>query len=376
MQGVKTLTKAHFHVRELVVSVRLHQPRIFSVRGTGAHFTMLQRRSLSKPRFPAAPTGIVLERSVTSVATSSQEGPRQIAYELVQGTLVKFSHDSAQKTPPTAVLVHGIMGSRRNMLSFAQMITKAFPSWQVLLVDLRCHGESALTVDSTNDHSVNAAAGDIIALLRRLKLFPHSLIGHSFGGKVVMSMVQQFGAVLPRPVQVWVLDALPGDVRSGGLQGQDKPADIIKYLQALPMPVHSRSELVDYLSKRGVSLDVARWLTTNLRPATQYSNSDGPTPLTWSFDLEGIAALFRSYESSSLWPLLESPPQGLKLDFVKAEGSSFRWSSADEDRISSLGFQVHLLRNSGHWVHADNPTGLFEIMAPSFSTALKSGPRR
>ena len=28
------------------------------------------------------------------------------------------------------------------------------------------------------------------------------LMGHSFGGKVVMSMVQQSGRVMPRPVQV------------------------------------------------------------------------------------------------------------------------------------------------------------------------------
>lgn len=34
-------------------------------------------------------------------------------------------------------------------------------------------------------------------------------------GKVVMSMVKQFGPRLPRPLQVWALDALPGEVRAG-----------------------------------------------------------------------------------------------------------------------------------------------------------------
>ena len=32
----------------------------------------------------------------------------------------------------------------------------------------------------------------------------------------------------------------------------------------------------------------------------------------------------------------------------------------------SLGHEVHLLPNSGHWVHTDNPDGLFDILAPSF----------
>ena len=45
--------------------------------------------------------------------------------------------------PPTAVLIHGILGSRRNLLSFAKRLSRAFPSWQFLLVDLRCHGQTA-----------------------------------------------------------------------------------------------------------------------------------------------------------------------------------------------------------------------------------------
>jgi len=52
---------------------------------------------------------------------------------------------------------------------------------------------------------VDSAAGDVLQLLGRLKLFPELLIGHSFGGKVVMSMADQFGrrgSRLPRPVKV------------------------------------------------------------------------------------------------------------------------------------------------------------------------------
>jgi hypothetical protein len=36
---------------------------------------------------------------------------------------------------------------------------------------------------------------------------------------------------VPRPVQVWVLDALPGEVRSGDMGGADRPADLISTLQ-------------------------------------------------------------------------------------------------------------------------------------------------
>ena len=89
---------------------------------------------------------------------------------------------------------------------------QAFPSWQILLVDLRCHGESARHPRRpSGPHGVDTAAGDVLRLLGRLKLFPEQLIGHSFGGKVVMSMAEQFGrrgSRLPRPVKVRLVDSL------------------------------------------------------------------------------------------------------------------------------------------------------------------------
>jgi hypothetical protein len=91
--------------------------------------------------------------------------------------------------------------------------------------------------------------------------------------------------------------------------------------------------------------------------------------LTWTFDLSGIQEMYRSYEESSLWPFLLSPVQGIRLNFVKAEHSSFRWGGSDEERIRGAGHGVHLLRNAGHWVHTDNPDGLFEILSQSFGTS-------
>jgi pimeloyl-ACP methyl ester carboxylesterase len=167
-----------------------------------------------------------------------------LKYEIVKGALVEWSVESPSGPhPPTAVLVHGILGSRRNLLSFAKRLAAAFPSWQFLLVDLRCHGQTAGTRDSegpprgdaTND--VTSAAKDVLGVLNHLKMYPHALIGHSFGGKVAMSMVHQFGKQLPRPVQVWVLDTVPGDV---WCEAGDHPRDTIAHARTIPMPIASR----------------------------------------------------------------------------------------------------------------------------------------
>ena len=58
--------------------------------------------------------------------------------------------------------------------------------------------------------------------------------------------------------------------------------------------------------------------------------------------------------------------QGLKIDFVRAERSSFRWEGEDEALIKHHGHRVHLLRDSGHWVHTDNLEGLVQILKPTF----------
>lgn len=299
-----------------------------------------------------------------------QGGPLpQLAYELIKGALVRYSDRASlgARPPPTAVLVHGILGCRRNMQSFARRLVEGFPSWQVVLVDLRCHGESA-SLGFVGAHSVDAAASDVLRLLSSLKLFPEILIGHSFGGKVVMSMAHQFGAAapnkrLPRPVRVWVLDALPGEVRSGEMGRKDRPADLITTLRRMPLPIASRSALTNHLEAAGFSGPVAAWTALNLTPVDPNDRSRG---MKWSFDLDGIAAMYGSYETTDLWPLLTAPAEGVQLSFVKAERSTFRWGGGDEERIVGLGHPVHLLRNSGHWVHTDNPDGLFDILAPTF----------
>lgn len=47
------------------------------------------------------------------------------AYELVQGALVRWSEQQAgQRPPPTAVMVHGILGSRKNMQAYARRLVE------------------------------------------------------------------------------------------------------------------------------------------------------------------------------------------------------------------------------------------------------------
>ena len=55
----------------------------------------------------------------------------------------------------------------------------------------------------------------------------------------------------------------------------------------------------------------------------------------------------------------------LRLAFVEAARSSWHWHNFRE-RIEASSQHHHILEDSGHWVHRDNPDRLIELMSPSF----------
>lgn len=247
--------------------------------------------------------------------------------------------------------------------------------WQFLLVDLRCHGDSA-SIKKHGPHTVASAALDVLELVRQLRITPRVLVGHSFGGKVVLSMVDQAAKPLARPVKVWVLDATPGKVRPGG-DGEDHPGELIAFLQRLPAKVSSKPEVVSAIVQEGFSRDVAQWVVTNLRPIG--SSNSRPLGFSWALDLHGIADMYKSYETTNIWGIVENVPRGVHINFLKAERSLHRWALEDLQRIHAAeelasnegaGVQMHVLEDAGHWVHADNPDGLFKILSKSFKCTV------
>ncbi|KAK4758462.1 hypothetical protein SAY87_019763 [Trapa incisa] len=330
----------------------------------------------SKKVFKKVSIGMTLldERPAQIPSREIGKPPGVLAYELVQGSLVRWSSTMDKSAPetPTAVLLHGILGCRKNWGSFARRLAKEFPAWQFLLVDLRCHGDSA-SMKKQGPHTVSSTALDVLKLVAQLRLTPRVLVGHSFGGKVALSMVDQAAKPLARPVRVWVLDSNPGKVRPGGHR-DDHPAELISLLQALPKEVASKHEIVSALIQEGFSNDVAQWVVTNLRPT-------GPpgtrTSFSWVFNLDGISEMYQSYEATNLWGIVEDVPGGVHVNFLKAERSLHRWALEDIQRIRAAellapdeggAVEMHVLEDAGHWVHADNPDGLFRILSSSFRT--------
>ena len=74
-----------------------------------------------------------------------------------------------------------------------------------------------------------------------------------------------------------------------------------------------------------------------------------------------------------------APSKGLEIAIVRAEKSD-QWDADVINRLERLASQegdgsagkisVHVLRNSGHWVHVDNLKGLLEIVTPKLKSLM------
>lgn len=248
--------------------------------------------------------------------------------------------------PNTALVAHGILGSGRNWRSIARRLADALPHWRFLLVDLRCHGKSP-SLDPP--HTLKACAGDLDTLAT-IHGGVDLAIGHSFGGKVVCSWLRQ-GALLD---QVWVLDSTPGT----------RPVDpvavealsVIDAVRGLPLPQPSRAHARTSLLERGLSPSLVSWLLTSL-----IKGEDG---WRWVWDLDGVSSMITDYLSQDFIPWM-GIDVGAELHWVRAEQSD-RWSAEELTALAGLdpgrGTHGHVLSNSGHWLHVDNPDGLLELL--------------
>jgi esterase len=248
-----------------------------------------------------------------------------------------------------AIVLPGIYGRGRNWTTVSRQAAARRPEWGLALADLRLHGDAP---PFPPPHTLAAVAGDVAALARAMAGRGQpvaAVIGHSFGGKVALSLAPALMGVR----QIWVVDSTPETRPPSG-----SAWEMLAIVRALPERFASRADAVDALEHQGLSAGVATWMATNLR-----REGDG---FVWTLDFDAMEALLQDFFATDLWPIVESPPPGVALHFVKGNQSSTLSESAC-DRIGALqaqGAAVHLHRvQSGHWVHTENPAAMVDLLA-------------
>ncbi len=278
---------------------------------------------------------------------------RQCTFAAVSEPLLSHQLLTATEATPVRWLyvLHGIFGAGRNWASIMRRLVRERPDWGAVLVDLREHGRSS---GFSPPHTVAAAATDVAKLAAAIGRPPTGVLGHSFGGKVALRFGREHGRAAGT-AQLWIIDSLPAPVS----RPQGSAWEMLEVLRAHPGPFPSRADAVAALEGEGVANGVAQWISTNLDPG-----DDGL--LRWRLDLDSMEALLRDFFADDLWDVVEAPPSGMRIHFLKAESSGVL-PEAIADRIVRIGernHQVELHRvQGGHWLNADNPQAIESLLA-------------
>ena len=251
-------------------------------------------------------------------------------------------------TPSASMLLlHGIYGAGRNWRSVARRLVSARPGWGVTLVDLRAHGRSPRLAP----HTIEACAADLAGGEAQLDRPVGAVLGHSFGGKVALVYARRAS---PEPRQFWIIDSAPGTGRPAGGAWR-----MLGVLRRHPGPFGSRAEAAAVVEGEGYSRLVAAWMASNIE-------RDEVEGWVWRLDPDEMEGYLRDYFRTDAWDVVEEPPEGTTIHFVKGSMSGVLDAGA-VDRIRAAGRrngQVFLHEvEGGHWLNTENPKALHELLA-------------
>ena len=261
--------------------------------------------------------------------------------------LLTLAHTRTGAGPRPLVLLHGLLGSARNLSTLARQLSARNPDLTVVAFDLPGHGSSPpLPPDADSD----LLARDVLTSAGTLGLAPPlRLVGHSLGGRVALALARREPTAV---AAVTLLDIAPGPFAGGGEVGR-----VLEILMAAPATAVSRAAGREWLVGAGLSPALADWLLLNLEPA------DGG--FRWKVDRPALAALHARITAEDLWPAVEGP-RAYAVRCVRA-GASGYVSDADVRRLQAAGCAVATVEGVGHFLHAERPEAVADAVLTSLA---------
>ena len=244
-----------------------------------------------------------------------------------------FYREFGQGNP--VIILHGMFGFSDNWQTIAKGLAD---SYLVITPDLRNHGRSP----HVPTHTYPDMTEDLRVFMEERWMFSAAVIGHSMGGKVAMQLALSYPDMVEKLVVV--------DISPAG--AEDNHSSIFDALLSLDLSkMISRKEIEAYLSERISDVGTLQFLLKNITRV-----SDGR--FAWKINLPVV---WKHY--SDILAPVTGPPFDKPVLFVRGSRSGYIKDS-DFPLIKSLFPQagVITIEGAGHWVHADKPAELLEVL--------------
>jgi pimeloyl-ACP methyl ester carboxylesterase len=241
----------------------------------------------------------------------------------------------AGRGDPPLVLLHGLFGSARN---FGTVQREFAGRRRTIALDLRNHGAS----QHDGDMRYATMAADVLHTLERLDALPAILLGHSMGGKVAMR------AALEQPEAVARL--IVADIAPAPYPPHLRPT--AEAMASLPLvPGMTRAQADASLAQAVPEAAMRAFLLQNLQLGTRPG---------WRIGLAEIIAAFAEIEA---WEAPEDARYtGATLVIAGAASNYIRPAHRPVIRALFPNARLVTLKNAGHWLHAENPTGFIAVV--------------
>jgi esterase len=255
--------------------------------------------------------------------------------------VTSLAHTRAGQGRRAVLLLHGFLGSRRNVASLATGLAGRDPSLSVFALDLTGHGDSPPLPDGSDTGTI---ADDVLATARALDLQPPlRLVGHSLGGRVALRAALREPSAI---AHITLLDITPSKLKPG------ETARVVDALLRAPDAARSRDEFRVFFRGEGLADPLTDWLLLNLtREGDLYR---------WSIDRTALAALHRRIGVEDLWPAVEGD-HPYTLHCVRGALSDYV-DEGDVRRLQAAGCAVDTVAGAGHFLHVERPRQTLEAV--------------
>lgn len=234
------------------------------------------------------------------------------------------------------IIMHGVFGSSDNWQTLGKVFAEKF---KVYLVDLRNHGNSP----HSDEFDYTLMVSDVIELMEDEGLPKAHILGHSMGGKVAMHLATKHAEKIDKLV---VVDIAPKYYPPHHQQ-------IFEGFHSVDLQnLENRKDADDQMAKVISNMGVRQFILKNLD-----RKKDGS--FDWKLNVDAIEKA------------IEKIGEGIEGD-VSFDGTSLFIAGGKSDYITDADHDlirehfpkaiVATVKDAGHWVHAEKPKELGEIV--------------